>query len=151
MRAYVWRAGKNLPDRLTADLKALIHQISKVCLQAIKPDTPYVMHVISKDYTQVRALRAERQARLVQPNQPKCAPRARFALPGQSGVSALSAGGTWRRLASAPRRSRGLLCAHRSGGCAPALGACGRLRVGNLLARRPPRWTGSWTRRTGST
>lgn len=45
-------AGKNLPDQVTGDLKMLIHQISKVCLQAIKPETPFVMDVISKDYTQ---------------------------------------------------------------------------------------------------
>lgn len=44
--------GKNLPDKVTADLKTLIHQISKVCLQAIKPETPYVLDVISKDYSQ---------------------------------------------------------------------------------------------------
>lgn len=44
--------GKNLPDKVTTDLKTLIHQISKVCLQAIKPETPYVMDVISKDYAQ---------------------------------------------------------------------------------------------------
>eukprot|EP00197_Chlamydomonas_leiostraca_P004150 CAMPEP_0202870920 /NCGR_PEP_ID=MMETSP1391-20130828/17196_1 /ASSEMBLY_ACC=CAM_ASM_000867 /TAXON_ID=1034604 /ORGANISM="Chlamydomonas leiostraca, Strain SAG 11-49" /LENGTH=628 /DNA_ID=CAMNT_0049551595 /DNA_START=52 /DNA_END=1935 /DNA_ORIENTATION=- len=44
--------GKNLPDKVTTDLKTLIHQISKVCLQAIKPETPFVMDVISKDYAQ---------------------------------------------------------------------------------------------------
>eukprot|EP00195_Chlamydomonas_chlamydogama_P013583 CAMPEP_0202891622 /NCGR_PEP_ID=MMETSP1392-20130828/1634_1 /ASSEMBLY_ACC=CAM_ASM_000868 /TAXON_ID=225041 /ORGANISM="Chlamydomonas chlamydogama, Strain SAG 11-48b" /LENGTH=885 /DNA_ID=CAMNT_0049575427 /DNA_START=214 /DNA_END=2871 /DNA_ORIENTATION=+ len=44
--------GKNLPDKMTADLKTLIHQISKVCLQVIKPETPFVLDLISKDYSQ---------------------------------------------------------------------------------------------------
>jgi hypothetical protein len=30
----------------------MIHQISKVCLQIIKPETPYVVELIAKDYTQ---------------------------------------------------------------------------------------------------
>lgn len=44
-------AGKNLPEKVTADIKQLVHTISKVCLQILKPETPYVLDTISKDYT----------------------------------------------------------------------------------------------------
>ncbi|KXZ44481.1 hypothetical protein GPECTOR_67g321 [Gonium pectorale] len=42
--------GKNLPEKVTADIKTLVHTISKVCLQILKPETPYVLETISKDY-----------------------------------------------------------------------------------------------------
>ncbi len=50
-RALNLHAGKNLPENIIVDLKALIHQISKVCLQVIKPETPVVLELISKDYS----------------------------------------------------------------------------------------------------
>jgi hypothetical protein len=40
-----------LPDKIVVDLKMLIHQISKVCLQIIKPETPVVLELISKDFS----------------------------------------------------------------------------------------------------
>jgi hypothetical protein len=40
-----------LPEKIVIDLKMLIHQISKVCLQVIKPETPVVLELISKDFT----------------------------------------------------------------------------------------------------
>eukprot|EP00198_Chlamydomonas_reinhardtii_P011264 XP_001700601.1 predicted protein [Chlamydomonas reinhardtii] len=43
--------GKNLPEKVTADIKALVHTISKVCLQILKPETPFVLDTISKDYS----------------------------------------------------------------------------------------------------
>ncbi|EFJ40496.1 hypothetical protein VOLCADRAFT_99696 [Volvox carteri f. nagariensis] len=43
--------GKNLPEKVTADIKALVHTISKVCLQILKPETPFVLETISKDYS----------------------------------------------------------------------------------------------------
>ncbi|GAX84580.1 hypothetical protein CEUSTIGMA_g12001.t1 [Chlamydomonas eustigma] len=43
--------GKLLPEKIVIDLKMLIHQISKVCLQVIKPETPVVLELISKDFT----------------------------------------------------------------------------------------------------
>ncbi len=49
-------AGKNLPEKVTADIKTLVHTISKVCLQVLKPETPYVLDTISKDYTRCAAL-----------------------------------------------------------------------------------------------
>ncbi|GLC36722.1 hypothetical protein PLESTB_000789800 [Pleodorina starrii] len=47
--------GKNLPEKVTADIKALVHTISKVCLQILKPETPYVLDTISKDYSNTTA------------------------------------------------------------------------------------------------
>ncbi|GIM07602.1 hypothetical protein Vretimale_11674 [Volvox reticuliferus] len=47
--------GKNLPEKVTADIKALVHTISKVCLQILKPETPYVLETISKDYSSTTA------------------------------------------------------------------------------------------------
>ncbi|GFR50111.1 hypothetical protein Agub_g12259, partial [Astrephomene gubernaculifera] len=43
--------GKNLPENVTAQIKALVHTISKVCLQILKPETPFVLETISKDYS----------------------------------------------------------------------------------------------------
>ena len=40
-----------LPEKVIVDLKMLIHQISKVCLQVIKPETPVVLELISKDFS----------------------------------------------------------------------------------------------------
>lgn len=31
------------------DIKTLVHTISKVCLQVLKPETPYVLETVSKD------------------------------------------------------------------------------------------------------
>jgi hypothetical protein len=41
--------GHNLPEKAISELKGLIHQISKVCLQIIKPDTPCILELLSKD------------------------------------------------------------------------------------------------------
>ena len=40
-----------LPEKVIIDLKMLIHQISKVCLHVIKPETPVVLELISKDFS----------------------------------------------------------------------------------------------------
>lgn len=48
--------GKNLPEKVTADIKGLVHTISKVCLQILKPETPYVLDTISKDYSNTTAV-----------------------------------------------------------------------------------------------
>lgn len=46
-------SGHNLPDKVIEKLKALIHQISKVCLQIIKLETPCILDLLSKDFASV--------------------------------------------------------------------------------------------------